>query len=112
MWRRCTGDNIFIIKGRDPLHPGHVHGALKGITRDVAMELAARIGLEVREELLTRYDLCGGRVFPDGDSGGGNPRGEIDGRKIGTGAPGPYTWELVKLYREKAMSEGTPIYDE
>jgi len=50
----CTGDNIFIIKGKTLFTPASVHGALKGITRDVAMELAARIGLEVREELLTR----------------------------------------------------------
>ena len=109
----CTGDNIFIIKGKTLFTPASVHGALKGITRDVAMELAARIGLEVREELLTRYDLyVADECFLTGTAAEVIPVVEIDGRKIGTGAPGPYTRELVKLYREKAMSEGTPIYDE
>ncbi|NLY89577.1 MAG: branched-chain-amino-acid transaminase [Firmicutes bacterium] len=108
----CTGDNIFIIKGKTLLTPASVHGALKGITRGVAMELAARIGLEVREELLTRYDLyVADESFLTGTAAEVIPVVEIDGRKIGTGTPGPYTRQLVKLYREKAMEEGTPIYE-
>ncbi|HHU82229.1 MAG TPA: branched-chain-amino-acid transaminase [Firmicutes bacterium] len=108
----CTGDNIFIIKGKTLVTPASVHGALKGITRDVALELAAGIGLEVREELLTRYHLyVADESFLTGTAAEVIPVVEIDGRKIGTGTPGPYTRQLVKLYREKAMQEGTPIYE-
>jgi branched-chain amino acid aminotransferase len=108
----CTGDNIFIIKGKTLVTPASVHGALKGITRDVALELAAGIGLEVREELLTRYHLyVADESFLTGTAAEVIPVVEIDGRKIGTGTPGPYTRQLVKLYREKAMQEGTSIYE-
>ncbi|NLZ43363.1 MAG: branched-chain-amino-acid transaminase [Clostridia bacterium] len=108
----CTGDNIFIIKGKTLITPASVYGALKGITRGVAMELAAGIGLDVQEALLTRYDLyVADECFLTGTAAEVIPVVEIDGRKIGAGVPGPYTKQLVKLYREKAMAEGTPIYE-
>ncbi|HVY68965.1 MAG TPA: branched-chain-amino-acid transaminase, partial [Verrucomicrobiae bacterium] len=50
----CTGDNIFIIKGNQLLTPPLSAGALYGITRGVAMELAREMGLSVAEPNLTR----------------------------------------------------------
>lgn len=108
----CTGDNIFIIRGKTLITPASSYGALKGITRSVTMELAAGLGLEVREELLTRYDLyVADESFLTGTAAEVIPVVEIDGRKIGAGAPGPYTRRLVERYREKATAEGTLIYE-
>lgn len=53
----CTGDNIFIVKNGTLLTPPTWVGALKGITRDTAMEIARKNGIGVNEEVLTRYDL-------------------------------------------------------
>lgn len=109
----CTGDNIFIVKGDTLLTPATMYGALPGITRKVTMELAAELGLTVRETLLTRYDLyVADECFLTGTAAEIIPVVEIDGRKIGSGTPGPYTHRLEKLFRQKAREEGTPIYED
>src|SRR5213083_1945029 len=53
----CTGDNLFIVKGKRLMTPPLSAGALYGITREVVMDLGARAGLTVCEPNLTRYDL-------------------------------------------------------
>jgi branched-chain amino acid aminotransferase len=53
----CTGDNLFIVKGKQLLTPPLYAGALYGITRGVVIELAGQDGLAVSETNLTRYDL-------------------------------------------------------
>src|SRR5213595_968024 len=45
----CTGDNLFIVKGKRLMTPPLSAGALYGITREVVMELAAEQKLKVRE---------------------------------------------------------------
>src|ERR1700756_4697304 len=45
----CTGDNIFILKGKNLLTPPLYAGALYGITRGVVMELGQEQGLTVVE---------------------------------------------------------------
>src|SRR6202012_6043783 len=53
----CTGDNIFIVKGKQLTTPPLTAGALYGITRATVMDLARDNGLTVSETDLTRYDL-------------------------------------------------------
>src|SRR5580765_8438282 len=53
----CTGDNLFIVKGKRLMTPPLSAGALYGITRRTVMELGAAAGLSVSEPSLTRYDL-------------------------------------------------------
>jgi len=107
----CTGDNIFIVKGDNLITPATAYGALRGITRNVTMELAAELGLTVREALLTRYDLyVADECFLTGTAAEIIPVVEIDGRKIASGTPGVYTHRLEKRFRQKAQEEGAPIY--
>ncbi len=53
----CTGDNIFLVRGRLLLTPPIDAGILEGITRAAVMELGHAAGLEVREIPLTRHDV-------------------------------------------------------
>jgi len=108
----CTGDNIFIIKGKELQTPPLSAGALYGITRQVVMELAGECTMNVREMNLTRYDLFNAdECFLTGTGAELVPVVKIDGRVIGTGKPGTATQELVAKYRALTKVSGEPIYD-
>jgi branched-chain amino acid aminotransferase len=108
----CTGDNIFIVKGKQLLTPPLSAGALYGITREVVMELARKEGLTVAEPNLTRYDLfIADECFLTGTGAELIPVVKIDGRVIGAGKPGPMTKRLVSAYRSLTNSTGEPIYE-
>ncbi len=97
----CAGDNIFIFKNNILLTPPSSAGILVGITRNVVMKLAAEMGVQVREELMTRYDLyIAEECFLTGTAAEIIPVVKIDGRTIGTGKPGKITLDLLKRYRD------------
>ena len=107
----CTGDNLFIVKGKQLLTPPLYAGALYGITRGVVIELAGQDGLAVSETNLTRYDLFNAdECFLTGTGAEVIPVVKIDGRQIGTGQPGPVTQSLVGKYHASTKSSGEPIY--
>lgn len=97
----CSGDNIFVVKGRKVCTPPAYAGILKGVTRDAVMELAAGAGYDVREEMMTRYDLyTADEVFLTGTAAEIVAAVKIDGRTIGTGKPGPVTMDLLARFRK------------
>ena len=107
----CTGDNIFIVKGKQLLTPPLSAGALYGITRGVVMDLARDGGLHVAEPNLTRYDLFNAdECFLTGTGAELIPVVKIDGRVIGTGKPGPVTKSLVAKYHALTQVSGIPIF--
>lgn len=107
----CTGDNIFMIKGETLYTPPLYAGILKGTKREIVLEIAAEMGLEVREELFTRHDLYNAdESFLSGTAAEVIPVVEIDGRKVGDGEVGEKTKELIAEFREIANSSGEEIY--
>ena len=107
----CTGDNIFCLRGNVLLTPPVYLGALKGITRGVVMELAAPAGLTVSETPFTRHELfTAEEVFLTGTAAELIPVTRIDGRVIGSGAPGARTRALMKSFRELVLREGEDAY--
>jgi branched-chain amino acid aminotransferase len=97
----CAGDNIFIVKNNTLLTPPENAGILVGITRNTVMELAAEIGIQVKEELMTRYDLyIADECFLTGTAAEIIPVVKIDGRTIGTGKPGKTTLSLLQRYQD------------
>lgn len=97
----CAGDNIFIFKDNTLLTPPASAGILIGITRNVVMELAIKMGIQVKEHLMTRYDLyCADECFLTGTAAEIIPVVKIDGRTVGTGKPGNITLGLLKSYRD------------
>ncbi len=97
----CAGDNIFIIKDKVLFTPPESAGILIGITRNVVMKLALEMGMQVKEQLMTKYDLyIAQECFLTGTAAEIIPVVKIDGRTLGTGKPGKITLELLKKYRD------------
>ena len=85
-------------------------GALYGITRSVAIELAESLGIKAKEPNLTRYDLYNAdEVFITGTAAEVVPVVKIDGRQIGSGKPGILTKKLIKAYQDLTNSTGEVI---
>ncbi|MDP3723555.1 MAG: branched-chain-amino-acid transaminase [Candidatus Omnitrophota bacterium] len=103
----CTGENLFLVKGRQLLTPPPFIGVLRGITRQTVMDLGTRMRLTVREELLTRHDLFNAdEVFLTGTAAEIVPVVKIDGRLIGRGSPGIVTKRLQRAFRQVTRTAG------
>ena len=102
-----SGQNVFCVNGRTlRTAPGYA-GILRGVTREAVMELAAQAGLEIRQELINRYDLyTADEMFLTGTAAEIVGVVELDGRKIGTGGVGPITKDLSKRFRTLASQGG------
>lgn len=106
----CTGDNVFILKNREILTPPVSAGALRGITRTIAIEIAAELGLPLRETQMTCYDIyTADECFLTGTAAEIIPAVRMDGRPIGDGTPGPVTARFIERFRELATTTGTPL---
>jgi branched-chain amino acid aminotransferase len=107
-----TGDNLFIVKNSRLITPPLWCGILDGITRQTVLQLAEEQGLEWAEEPLTLHDLyTSDECFCTATRIEILPIAWVDGRKVGSGAPGPVTLHLTKAFLDKVGKEGTPIYD-
>ena len=103
----CTGENLFIVKGRALLTPPAYIGVLRGITRQTVMELGRTLRLQVSEQLLTRHDLFNAEeCFLTGTAAEIVPVVKIDGRAIGGGTPGAVTKKLQTAFRQLTKTEG------
>ena len=103
----CTGENIFVVKGNALLTPPPYVGILKGITRGAVMALGRGLGMEVREEVLTRHDVYNAdEVFLTGTAAEIVPIVEVDSRRIGGGKPGQVTGELLREFRALTETDG------
>ncbi len=106
----CTGDNIFMIKGDSLITPPTSVGVLKGITARTVMGIALEMGMEVREERFTRYDLyTADEVFLTGTAAEIIPVVKVDDRTIGAGRPGPKTWKIIEAFRKITTVDGVRI---
>jgi branched-chain amino acid aminotransferase len=91
------GYNVFAHLDGRWLTPGH--GTLAGITRRSLIELAREDGQRVDEGSLTAEDLLrSDEVLVTSTAGGIMPVTVVDGKAVGTGAPGPLTRKLRDLY--------------
>lgn len=91
------GFNIFAV--RDGTLATPASGVLEGITRRSAIELARQAGRRVEERPVAAGELRqADEVFATSTAGGIMPVTRIDGRPVGSGAPGPVTRELRERY--------------
>jgi len=106
----ASGDNVFVVKGNKLMTPPPWCGGLEGVTRNKVMELAAEMGLEVSETVLTRYEIwTADEAFLTGTAAEVIAVVELDKRQIGEGKPGPVTKKLVEAYRYFVNNNGVPI---
>ncbi|MFN3487211.1 MAG: branched-chain amino acid transaminase, partial [Planctomycetota bacterium] len=93
-----SGENLFIVRdGRVKTAP--LTCVLPGITRDTILRLAADEGIEVAQERFSRDELyIADEAFFTGTAAEVTPIREVDGRTIGSGAPGPVTRRLQERF--------------
>jgi branched-chain amino acid aminotransferase len=101
--------HLFLVAGGRLATPAPV-ACPEGITRAAVLELAAQagIGCDVTDLSLTRF-YTADEVFVTGTMGGLVPVTAIDGRPIGSGAPGPVTARLAGLYAELTARSGSRL---
>lgn len=107
----CTGDNIFLVRGKRIQTPHPSSGILEGITRNTVMELAREAGYTVEETFLTPFDVyVADEAFLTGTAAEVIPMVSLDTRPIGDGLPGPVTRDLMARFRAHT-AEGTPFLE-
>ena len=96
-----TVSNIFIVKEKRLLTPSVASGILRGVTRDVVLDLAVKRRLEVAETFLTRHEIYSAdECFITNTSSEILPVTRVDNRQIGNGRPGPVTRTLAKDFKK------------
>jgi len=93
-----SGENLFIVKS-GKLYEPELTSALIGITRDVVINLARDIGVEVHTKRITRDDVyIADEAFFTGTAAEVTPIRELDSRVIGAGRRGPVTEKLQSMF--------------
>ncbi|MFL2848204.1 MAG: branched-chain-amino-acid transaminase [Coraliomargaritaceae bacterium] len=106
----CTGDNIFMLKDGVLYTPKIASGSLKGITREVVIDIAKELNIELVETEMTRYDTwIADEIFLTGTAAELIPIVEVDSRKIGNGQPGKVTEQFLDVFKSKVSKEGVKI---
>jgi branched-chain amino acid aminotransferase len=96
-----VGENVFIVKNGEILSPPTSTGALAGITADVVVELAAKLGLKLTVTNLTPFMLfTSDEAFFTGTAMEMVPIREVNKRPIGDGKPGPITKKLMVEFQK------------
>jgi len=108
-----VGENLFIVKNCKILTPPSSTGALAGITAQVVVKLAAKLGYEVTETNITPFQLfTADEAFFTGTAAEIVPIREVNKRQIGDGSPGPVAKRLIVAFQKVVLdpAEGVPIY--
>ncbi len=101
-----TASNFGIIQDGALLTPPCWIGLLPGITRDVLEEIAHTLRISIRELPLTRHDVYNAdEAFLSSTIKEVIGVTEVDGRRIGTGRPGPLTKRLRRAFGEVVAKE-------
>ena len=94
-------NNLFAVFGGVVTTAPRSNYILHGVTRDVILELAGELGLEVEERAIPVGELHrADEVFFTGTTTEVRPSVEIDGRRIGDGTVGPVTRRLYDAFLE------------
>jgi branched-chain amino acid aminotransferase len=100
-----SGQNIFVVKQGRIRTPPPSAGILKGVTRDVVIELARRAGYDMQEAMINRYDIyTADEAFFTGTATEVVAIRQLDGRLIGSGKPGPVTRDLRARFQALVRS--------
>ena len=95
-----SGENFFIVENGAIITPP-ITNALRGITRDSVIQIAKDMGIEVKEEDITRdRAYVANEAFMTGTAAEVVPVREIDGIRIGEGRPGAVTKKLQAKFYE------------
>jgi branched-chain amino acid aminotransferase len=100
-----SGQNIFVVKDGLLRTPPPFAGILKGVTRDVVIEIAIQAGYQVEESILNRYDVyTADEAFFTGTASEVVAIRQVDGRVIGAGKAGPITRDIRARFQALVRS--------
>jgi branched-chain amino acid aminotransferase len=100
-----SGQNVFVVKNGRLRTPPAYAGILKGVTRDVVIELAEKAGYEIEQTILNRYDIyTADEAFFTGTASEIVAIRQLDGRVIGTGKSGSVTRDLRARFQALVRS--------
>lgn len=113
LFRNTRGDlaegaasNLFLVRGGVLMTPDEASGILPGITRQVVLELAQRLGIPLRVSPVSLLAMrAAHEAFLTNTLIEIAPLVAVDGRPVGSGQPGPVTGQLAAAYRELVAGE-------
>ncbi len=101
----ASGDNVFLVKDGKVLTPPTDAGILIGVTRQIVIDLSAKLGLAVSERPLRVDDIrSADECFLTGSAAEIIAVTRVDDFAIGTGSPGTITQRLQKAFQEMIAS--------
>lgn len=104
--------NVFCVAGGRLLTPPVTRDILPGITREVILELAAKHGIPVQERDFDTFTMASAdEAFICSTLELAVPVTELDGRRIGTGAPGPMTLRISQLLKQAMTEEAAAFWN-
>ncbi|MHB8841604.1 MAG: aminotransferase class IV [Candidatus Aquicultor sp.] len=97
--------NAFAVTGKTILTPPVEDGLLRGITRDIVIDIATSYGYIVSQQTIQAGDIFDmDELFLTNSLIEVMPLTKLDGEKIGDGGPGKSTRHIQALYREHTLS--------
>jgi branched-chain amino acid aminotransferase len=94
-----SGENLFLVSRGIIYTPPLWASILEGITRRCAIQLAADLGFELREQMISREWLyIADELFFTGTAAEISPIRSVDGLQIGAGRRGPVTKALQAVF--------------
>lgn len=97
----CTGDNLFLVRDGKLITPSEESGILIGVTRNVVIQLARKMGIEVIETGVTPADLyAADECFLTGTAAEVISVTKVDDTEIGHGKVGEMTKKLLAAFRK------------
>ena len=99
----CSQSNFFLVREGEAVTPPIESGLLEGATRNFLFEVAREVGVRIRHAVLRDADLAAAdEMFITSTTREVLPVTSVDGRPVGTGAPGPVTRLLADGFRARA----------
>ncbi len=106
----ATGDNVFIVVNGEIITPLTSQGALPGITRQAVIDIAKDTGISCRQSVIALYDVYNAdEAFLTGTAAEVIPMVSCDGRRIGDGAPGKITHDVISRFRKLTLTDGVKV---
>jgi branched-chain amino acid aminotransferase len=94
-----SAENLFMVRDGILITPAVSEDILEGITRAGIMEIAAHLGITVKERQIDRSELyIADEVFLCGTGAQVSPVASVDHRPVGDGRPGPMSKLISKTY--------------
>jgi branched-subunit amino acid aminotransferase/4-amino-4-deoxychorismate lyase len=92
--------NIYLVRDGTLLTPSPDAGIVGGITRQVVLELAGKMGITVSQGLFGVEEIRkADEMFLTSTTREVVPIARVDGNPVGGGQPGPVTTRLLEAYR-------------